>query len=81
VRHVDRLHAIWYRDGRPDQMTNKNYRKSYENWKRLCEEFRPELVSRAELRKFYFKKMLLLSLRFMDVPEAARSMSGLLLGR
>lgn len=81
VQHVDRVHAIWYRDGRPDQMTNKNYRRSYENWKRLCAEFRPELVSRTDLRKFYFKKMLLLSLRYMDAPEAARSLSGLLLGR
>ena len=62
-------------------MTNKNYRRSYENWKRLCAEFRPELVSRTDLRKFYFKKMLLLSLRYMDAPEAARSLSGLLLGR
>jgi glycosyltransferase involved in cell wall biosynthesis len=81
VRHVDRVHAIWYRDGRPDQMTNKNYRRSYENWKRLCQEFRPELLARADLRKFYFKKMLLLSLRYLDAPEAARSLSGLLLGR
>jgi glycosyltransferase involved in cell wall biosynthesis len=81
VQHVDRVHAIWYRDGRPDQMTNKNYRRSYENWKRLCAEFRPELVSRIDLRKFYFQKMLLLSLRYMDAPEAARSLGGLLLGR
>jgi hypothetical protein len=81
VEHVDRVHAIWYRDGRPDQMTNKNYRRSYENWKRLCKEFRPELLARADLRKFYFTKMLLLSLRFMDGPEAARSISGLLVGR
>jgi glycosyltransferase involved in cell wall biosynthesis len=81
VEHVNRVHAIWYRDGRPDQMTNKNYRRSYENWKRLCTEFRPELVSRIDLRKFYFQKMLLLSLRYMDAPEAARSLSGLLLGK
>jgi glycosyltransferase involved in cell wall biosynthesis len=81
VEHVDRVHAIWYRDGRPDQMTNKNYRRSYENWKRLCDEFRPEIVARPDLRQFYFKKMLLLSLRFMDAPEAARSISGLVFGR
>jgi glycosyltransferase involved in cell wall biosynthesis len=81
VEHVDSVHAIWYRDGRPDQMTNKNYRRSYENWKRLCEEFRPEILARADLRRFYFTKMLLLSLRFMDAPEAVRSISGLLARR
>lgn len=81
VEHVNRLHAIWYRDGRPDQMTKKNHRRSYENWKRLCAEFRPELVTRTDLRKFYFQKMFLLSLRYMDAPEAARSLSGLFLGR
>lgn len=81
VDHVDRVHAIWYRDGRPDQMTNKNYRRSYENWKRLCEEFRPELLANASLRRFYFKKMFLLSLRYLDAPEAASSIRGLLFRR
>jgi len=77
VEHVDRVHAIWYRDKRPDQMTNRNYRRSYENWKRLCVEFRPELLADRELKRFYFRKMLMLSLMFFDVRQAIVSLKAL----
>lgn len=80
VVHVDRLHAIWYRDKRPDQMTNRNWRRAYENWKLLCEEFRPELTQKSELKSFYFKKMLMLSLMFLDYRELSLSLTTLLSG-
>jgi glycosyltransferase involved in cell wall biosynthesis len=81
VVHVDRLHAIWYRDNRPDQITNRNYRRSFENWKRLCDEFRSELVGTPKLRRFYFKKMLILSLMFLDIRQALLSTRILIAGR
>jgi glycosyltransferase involved in cell wall biosynthesis len=80
VVHIDRLHAIWYRDKRADQMTNRNWRRAYENWKLLCEEFRPELIQTPELKNFYFKKMLILSLMFFDFRELSLSLTTLLSG-
>jgi glycosyltransferase involved in cell wall biosynthesis len=81
VVHVDRVHAIWYRDKRPDQMTNRNYRRAYENWKRLCDEFRPEILRTKANRDFYFRKMLMLSLMFFDVKEAMVSLKALAFGK
>lgn len=75
--YIPNLHAIWNRDNRPDQMTNKNWRKSYENWKRLCNTFSFEIDSSISTRKFYHKKMFILSLLFFDIPQAIKSITRL----
>jgi len=77
VRHVEKLHAIWYRDRRPDQLTNRNYRRSYENRKRLCECFAAEIAGSAMLRNFFHRKVLILSLMFADLPQAFHSLRAL----
>jgi glycosyltransferase involved in cell wall biosynthesis len=77
VRHVEKIHAVWYRDGRPDQLTRRNYRRSYENRKRLCECFAAEIAKSSQLNKFFHRKMLVLSLLFLDIPGAFRSLKAL----
>jgi glycosyltransferase involved in cell wall biosynthesis len=77
VHHIEKIHAVWYRDGRPDQLTKRNYRRSYENRKRLCERFATEIDDSTLLRRFYHRKMLLLSLMFLDIPQALHSLKAL----
>jgi len=78
VAHIDEVHAIWYRDGRPDQLTNRNWRRSYENWKRLCLEFTKEISQDRSLRLFYYRKLMLLSMRFFDLRSMWFAWRGLI---
>lgn len=77
VEHIDEVHAIWYRDKRPDQLTNRNYRRSLSNWKLLCAEFSVEIHQHRALKTFYYKKLLLLSLMLLDVSTAVLSVKKL----
>lgn len=69
---IEAKHAIWYRDNRPDQLTNRNLGRSRVNWKILCTTFRKEIDASADLRHFYYRKMALLCLVTGDVVGAAR---------
>lgn len=60
--HVDEVLAVWNRDNRSDQLTNKNYKRSEKNWLILCEQFFDDIKSNQSLARFYFKKMFLLSM-------------------
>lgn len=72
--HVPEVHALWYRDNRPDQMTRRNWRRAHANWKRLCSRFHDVIVTDRDLRRFYHRKMLILALMFRDVPQVLNSM-------
>ena len=76
--HVDQTHSIWYRDNRPDQLTNSNWRRAYLNWQRLCVEFDHEIGSSKQLRRFYHGKMLLLAARYADFRQVWDSAGRLL---
>jgi glycosyltransferase involved in cell wall biosynthesis len=76
--HVDQTHSIWYRDDRPDQLTNSNWRRAYLNWQRLCVEFDHEIGSSKQLRRFYHGKMLLLAARYADFRQVWDSAGRLL---
>jgi len=62
VRHVDELVAIWSRDGRPDQLTQRNFPRAYRNWLILCEKHSNQIDRSDKLARFYYRKMFLLSL-------------------
>lgn len=68
-QHVDEVHALWYRDNRPDQLTRRNYRRSYENWARLCEQFDEIICSDRSARRYYHRKMAILSMMFGDLRQ------------
>ena len=72
-RHIPEVHAIWNRDNRPDQMTRKNWKRAYQNWKRLCEYNDAPIRADAGLRRFYHRKMLALSIMQGDVAQSLRS--------
>ena len=78
--HIPEIHALWYRDNRPDQITKRNWRRAYENWRILCDTFDEQIAARRELRLTYHKKMLILSLMFADLAGAAQSAKYLLGG-
>ncbi len=59
--HVDEILAVWNRDQRSDQLTNKNYQRAEKNWLILCVKFFEIIKSNQVLARFYFKKMFLLS--------------------
>lgn len=67
---IPRIHAVWNRDNRPDQMTRRNWSRAYRNWRRLCLRFDPEIMADADLRRFYHRKMFVLSVMFADVRQA-----------
>lgn len=71
--YIPDVHSVWNRDGRPDQLTRRNWRRSYQNWKYLCDEFHPEIRRDRGLTVFYHRKMLILALRFLDLGQASRS--------
>lgn len=77
-KHISNDHAIWYRDGRQDQLTQRNWRRSHANWKILCKTFSNQIDSDRHLRRAYHRKALALSLRFGDLSQAVRSMAKLL---
>lgn len=71
--HIPQVHAVWNRDDRPDQLTRRNWKRSYENWRRLCQRFDPEIRADKELRRFYHRKMFVLACMFGDVGQALKS--------
>jgi len=73
-RHIPRDHAVWNRDNRPDQLTRKNWRRAWANWKLLCATFDLEIASDRDLRRFYHRKMLALALRYGDAVQVGRSL-------
>jgi glycosyltransferase involved in cell wall biosynthesis len=77
VRHVKKIHAVWYRDRRPDQLTNRNYRRSYENRKRLYEYFAADIANSRILNHFFHRKLLVLSLFFLDLRQTIHSLKAL----
>ena len=70
---INRYHSCWIRDGRPDQLTNKNYPRAYQNWLILCDEFSEIITASRRLSWFYHRKMFLLSLLQMKFGIALRS--------
>lgn len=76
-RHIDAEHAVWNRDGRADQLTRRDWRRAWRNWKILCAVFAPEIGADPDLRRFYHRKMLVLALMFLDLRQAAVSVRAL----
>lgn len=72
--HLPAIHAVWNRDNRLDQLTSRNWRRSYLNWKRLCFKFSGIIETERGLAFFYHAKMLLLSARFFDIKQFFRSL-------
>ncbi|MEM1276172.1 MAG: glycosyltransferase family 2 protein [Pseudomonadota bacterium] len=71
-RAIDRVHAVWNRDDRPDQLTNRNFKRSYEQWKILCQKYEAEIRSSRVLSKNYYKKMFALSCIRLAVFDALK---------
>jgi len=72
--HIPDVHAKWYRDNRPDQITRPNYRRAYDNWRRLCRLLDDVIASDRDLRRFYHRKMFVLSVMYADVAQAGWSL-------
>ena len=71
--YLPNIHAVWNRDNRPDQLTKKNWKRIYSNWKRLCGRFQNEIETSVVLKRYYHRKMLLLSIMHFDIIQAVRS--------
>lgn len=59
--HCDCVLAVWNRDGRGDQLTQRKLRRSFANWLVLCRKFAVEIEGDEHLARFYFHRMMLLS--------------------
>ena len=70
VAHLPGVVAVWNKGIRPDQLTNRNFRRSYFNWKIICEDFDAKIIKYKEIKKYYYKKMFLLSLPNFDIKTA-----------
>jgi len=76
--YLGRVHAIWHRDDRPDQLTRRNLGRARRNWIHLCREFDPEIRASRVLRRIYHRKMLVLALLGADLKTAMFSLRRLL---
>ncbi len=74
-KHIDSTHAYWYRDERNDQITRRDWRGTFKNWRKLCDVFEDEIDASALTRRFYHRKMLLLALMYGDARQAIKSAS------
>jgi len=72
--HIDEVHSFWLRDRRPDQLSNRNLRRAYENWARLCQTFEPEIRASGALSKYYYGRLFALSVYARDLPRAWTSL-------
>ena len=75
IRHVDEIVAVWNRDGRPDQLTTRNLRRSYANWLILCERFALHIDCYPPVSRLYYRKMFLLALTQFEAGVALRYLS------
>jgi glycosyltransferase involved in cell wall biosynthesis len=71
---IDRVHAVWIRDNRSDQLTSRDYGRAFRNWKILCETFAHEIAADRRLSRFYQLKMLALSVIARAPRQAIRSL-------
>lgn len=69
-QHVDEILAVWNRDDRSDQLTNRNFKRTEKNWLILCEKYFDVIKSNKPLARFYFKKMYLLSIIKLKLMNA-----------
>lgn len=74
-QRIEEDHAIWYRDGRADQLTSRNYRRAKNNWAILCDVFEDEIRADPALRRFYYDKMIKLCLMFGDLRGTKKYLS------
>lgn len=72
VRHVDELVAVWNRDDRPDQLTQQNFPRAYQNWLILCEKHADDIDRSGKLARFYYRKMFLLAIVQLQPANALR---------
>lgn len=72
VRHVDELVAVWNRDDRPDQLTQRNFPRAYRSWLILCEKHARDIDRSGKLARFYYRKMFLLSIIQLRPSNAMR---------
>jgi glycosyltransferase involved in cell wall biosynthesis len=70
--HIDQVYSVWNRDNRPDQLTNKNWPRAKKNWLILCIKFSHIIDQHWSLVKFYYSKMLMLSLLTWDFVNAVK---------
>jgi glycosyltransferase involved in cell wall biosynthesis len=61
-RHVDSTVAVWNRDQRPDQITTRNFERSWRNHLILCGKFEKQFDRYPRVARFYYRKTALLSL-------------------
>lgn len=73
VAYLPGIVGVWNRDNRPDQLTNRNFQRSYINWKMLCEKFAEQIRRYPEVRRYYFGKLAALSLLNGDVLSSVQS--------
>lgn len=66
-KHINEVHAVWYRDDRPDQVTRRNLKLGKKCWGYLCTTFEHEIRSFPELRALYLDKMLKLCAARFDL--------------
>ncbi len=76
--HCDCVVAVWNRDGRSDQLTQRKLRRSFANWLILCRKFAREIEGDELLARFYFHRMMLLSAACVHPLEAFKFLSRLL---
>ncbi|NOY68786.1 MAG: glycosyltransferase family 2 protein [Deltaproteobacteria bacterium] len=78
VAYMSGIVGVWNREGRMDQLSNRSIRRSYQNWKRLCEYFEPEILKYKKVKQYYFGKMAVLSFLNGDVRLCVESAMKLL---
>ncbi len=78
ISYLPGLVGVWNRDQRRDQLSRRDLRRSYANWKRLCQDFEYEILKYKSVRRFYFGKMSVLALLNEDFAFCGKSLKNCL---
>ncbi|OQW95893.1 MAG: hypothetical protein BWK79_00835 [Beggiatoa sp. IS2] len=73
VHYLPLTVGVWNKLGRPDQLTTRNYRLSYQNFKLICEVFQEMIDSSPLLKRRYYGRLGILAGICLDPLAAIRA--------
>jgi len=63
IAFLEGVAAAWYRQSRPDQITRRGHARNFENFRLICQSFHERIYPAGELRRHYYGRLLISSLR------------------
>ena len=75
-RVIDAPHAVWVRDNRPDRITRRDWPRAWRNTMRLYDCFQDEIDADRDLRRYYHRRLAILSAYMLKPGQMVASLRG-----